>query len=178
MRYKIILVVAILIISPTALLARIIIPPIRGPIIKKISVFVPDLTPVGGSRDEKAREFVDVLRNDLINAALFDVHNDTRISVDSEEDINLQPFFEAGAEALIKGEYQALEDTIKVALRLFDVVQGKELLGRSYEAPPGTLRWAAHKFASAVMKEITGIDGFLIQRSFSSPALSKTKTYS
>jgi hypothetical protein len=116
MRYKIILVVAILIIFPTALLARIIIPPIRGPIIKKISVFVPDLTPVRSSRDEKAREFVDVLRNDLINAALFDVHNDTRIS---GEDINLQPFFEAGAEALIKGEYQALGDTIKGRIKAF-----------------------------------------------------------
>jgi hypothetical protein len=57
-------------------------------------------------------------------------------------------------------------------------VQGKELIGRSYEATRGRVREAAHRFASAVMKELTGINGFLIQRSFSSLALSKTKTYS
>ena len=89
MRYNIlILVLVTLIVSSSAIMARIIIPPIRGPIIKKISVFVPDLTPVGGSRDEKAREFVDVLRNDLINAGLFDVHDARGILLDGSGGIN------------------------------------------------------------------------------------------
>jgi TolB protein len=162
MRYKILIsVVATFIISSSTLLARIVIPPISGPIIKKISIFVPELiNPVAGSRDEKAREFIEVLRNDLLNAALFDVHDGSGISVDREEDINLQSFFEAGAEALVRGEYQSSGNTTTVTLRLFDVVQERELLGRSYEAPPGAVRWAAHRFASAVMRELTGIDGF------------------
>src|SRR5581483_1805788 len=119
-KYKIpILVVVTLIIFSTVSIARILIPPITGPITKKISVFVPDLTSVGDSRDEKALEFVDVLRNDLLNAGLFD----------------------AGAEALVMGEYQSSGDMITIAMRLFDVVQERELLGRSYEAPAGTVRW-------------------------------------
>ena len=78
MRYKIlILVMAILLIFSSTLLARIVIPPISGPIIKKISIFVPELiNPAMGSRNEKALEFIDVLRDDLLNAALFDVHED------------------------------------------------------------------------------------------------------
>jgi TolB protein len=162
MRYKIlILVVATFVISSSTLLARIIIPPISGPIIRKISIFVPELiNPATGSRDEKAREFIEVLRDDLINAALFDVHDDRGISVDSGDDINFQAFFEAGSEALVRGEYQSSGDTITIALRLFDVVQERELLARSYESPSGTVRGAAHRFASAVMKELTGIDGF------------------
>ncbi|MER3446727.1 MAG: hypothetical protein C4291_07755 [Candidatus Dadabacteria bacterium] len=126
-----------------------------------MSVFIPELiNPATGGRDEKAREFIDVLRNDLLNAALFDVHDGSGINVEREGDINIQPFFDAGAEALIMGKYQSSGDTITVALRLFDVAQEKELIGRSYEAPPGTVRWAAHRFASTVMKELTGIDGF------------------
>jgi TolB protein len=161
MKYKIpILVVVTLIIFSTAPIARILIPPITGPITKKISVFVPDLTSVGSSRDEKALEFVDVLRNDLLNAGLFDVHDARGIPLNSSGSIDFQAFFDAGAEALVMGEYQSSGDMITIAIRLFDVVQERELLGRSYEVPPGTVRWAAHRFASAVMKELTGIDGF------------------
>ncbi|MGE5446322.1 MAG: hypothetical protein ACM3SR_17275 [Ignavibacteriales bacterium] len=160
-RYKILtLAVITLIVSSGALLARIVIPPINGPIIKKISVFVPDLTSVAGSRDEKALEFVDVLRNDLLNAGLFDVHDAKGIPLDGSGSINFQAFFDAGAEELIKGEYSSSEGRIQIAARLFDVAQEKDILGRSYEATPGKVREAAHRFASAVMKELTGIDGF------------------
>src|SRR5713101_1990532 len=114
MRYKILILVgATFVISSSTLLARIVIPPISGPIIKKISIFVPELlNPAIGSKNEKAREFIEVLRDDLLNAALFDVHDDSGISVDTGEDINFQPFFEAGAEALVKGKYQSSGDTI------------------------------------------------------------------
>jgi TolB protein len=161
MRYNIlILVIVTLIISSSTLLARIIIPPINGPIIKKISVFVPELTPVAGGGDEKAFEFTDVLRNDLVNAGLFDVHDAKGISLGGTGNINFQAFFDAGAEELIKGEYNSSGDRIQIAARLFDVAQEKDLLGRSYEATPGKVREAAHRFASAVMKELTGIEGF------------------
>ncbi|MER3445891.1 MAG: hypothetical protein C4291_03210 [Candidatus Dadabacteria bacterium] len=161
MRYKILILVLItLIISSSVIMARIIIPPINGPIIKKISVFIPDLTPVGGGRDEKALEFVDVLRNDLLNAGLFDVHDARGIPVDGSGGINFQALSDAGAEELIKGEYGSSGDRIQIAARLFDVSQEKDILGRSYEATPGRVREAAHRFASAVMKELTGIDGF------------------
>src|SRR6201997_1067268 len=162
MRYRIlILVMAILLIFSSTLLARIVIPPINGPIVKKISVFVPDLTNSGaGVRDEKAMEFVEVLRNDLLNAGLFDVHDARGIALDSGGNINFQAFLEAGAEELIKGEYRSSGDRIEIAARLFDVAQERDLLGRSYEATPGKGREAAPRFANAAMKELTGIDGF------------------
>src|SRR3989337_2096540 len=119
MRYKILITfLTIAIVFSTDIFARIIIPPIHGPIIKKISVFVPELSSVSTG----------------------------------------------GAEALIKGEYQSLGDRINVAIRLFDVVQERELLGRSYEANSGRVREAAHRFANAVMKELTGIDGFFTSK--------------
>src|SRR3972149_948731 len=166
MRYKILIAfLTIAIVFSTDIFARIIIPPIHGPIIKKISVFVPELSNVSaGGTDGKAREFINVIRNDLLNAGFFDVHDASGVSTDGSGNINFQAFFDAGAEALVKGEYQSSGDRINVAIRLFDVVQERELLGRSYEANSGRVREAAHRFANAVMKELTGIDGFFTSK--------------
>jgi TolB protein len=166
MRYKISIgVFTVAIVFSHSVFARIIIPPIQGPIIKKISVFVPDLTNVsGGGADAKAREFVNVLRNDLLNAGFFDVHDGSGVAGDGSGSINFQAYFDAGAEALVKGEYQSSGGGMNIAIRLFDVVQEKELVGRSYEADPGRVRDAAHRFANAVMKELTGIDGFFTSK--------------
>ncbi|HEY7535543.1 MAG TPA: Tol-Pal system beta propeller repeat protein TolB [Thermodesulfobacteriota bacterium] len=164
MRSKIsIVVLAILIGFSHKVSARIIIPPIQGPIIKKISVFVPELANLGGT-DGKDREFVNVLRNDLLNAGFFDVHGGSDIGATDSNNINFQAYFDAGAEALIKGEYQSSGDRINIAIRLVEVVREKELLGRSYEADPGRVRDAAHRFANAVMKELSGIDGFFTSK--------------
>ncbi len=164
MRYKILIAgLAVLVFFSHDIFARIIIPPIHGPIIKKISVFVPELTNIGGS-DGKAREFINVLRNDLMNAGFFDVDDGSGVGGTGSTNIDFQAYFNAGGEALIKGEYQSSGDRINIAIRLFDVVQEKELLGRSYEADPGRVRDAAHRFANAVMKELTGIDGFFTSK--------------
>ena len=166
MRYKILITfLTIAIVFSTDIYARIIIPPIHGPIIKKISVFVPELSNVSaGGTDGKAQEFINVIRNDLLNAGFFEVHDASGVSTEGSGNINFQAFFDAGAEALIKGEYQSSGDRINVAIRLFDVVQERELLGRSYEANSGRVREAAHRFANAVMKELTGIDGFFTSK--------------
>lgn len=167
MKYRILVasIGAFLIFSST-ILARIILPPISGPIVKKIIIFVPELTGVNGvGGDSRAREFVEVVRADLLNAGLFDVRDGRTVNVvDAGGNVNFQDFFEAGAEVLIKGEYQPSGDGVEVAVRLFDVVQEKTLLGRYYETSSGRVRDAAHRFADAVMKELTGIEGFFTSK--------------
>jgi len=150
-------------IFPTIIFAQIILPPIHGPIVEKITIFVPDLSSLGGS-DQKAKEFIQVVRNDLENAGLFDVNVSSLKGSASGEVIDFQPLFEAGAEALIRGEYLSSGNKIEIAVRLFDVVGEKPLIGRSYETTPGRVREAAHRFAVIVMKELTGIDGFFTSR--------------
>ncbi|MBI2486449.1 MAG: PD40 domain-containing protein [Deltaproteobacteria bacterium] len=166
MRYKVlILTLAIIMVSSVALFAQIIVPPIQGPIIDKISIFIPDLTgSTLGTGDRRATEFVQVLRNDLINTGLFDVGGGGGVGLDSFGNINFQAFFNAGGEALVKGEYQSIGDTIKIDVRLFDIAREKALLGRSYEATSGKVREAAHRFAGLVMKQLTGLDGFFTSK--------------
>ena len=163
MKYKIsALVITLFFILSTTLSARIVLPPIDGPIIRRIPIAVPDL--LGSGSDPRAREFVDVLRNDLKNAGLFDVSTGGGISLGSGDNINYQAFFEAGEEALVKGEFQTGGGKIAITAKLFDVVGEKFLVGRSYESNSARVRDAAHRFANVVMKELTGIDGFFTSR--------------
>ncbi len=162
MRYIVLNLVAILLlIIPRPIYGQIILPPIHGPIVDKISIFIPDLNSLGGS-DSRAKEFVDVVRGDLINTGLFDVKGGTLLT--SGELINFQPLFEAGAEAFIRGDYSSSGGGIKFDLSLYDVAGENRLLAKSYEASTGRVREAAHRFSDAVMKELTGLDGFFTSK--------------
>jgi len=162
MRYNVMKLVAILyLFSSGPIYAQILLPPIHGPIVDKISIFIPDLNSIGAP-DPRAKEFVEVVRNDLLNTGLFDVKGGTLIT--SGDIINFQPLFEAGAEAFIKGDYFSSGDRIKFDLALYDVAGEDRLLARSYEASSGRVREAAHRFSDSVMKELTGLDGFFTSR--------------
>lgn len=137
-------------------------PDVTGPTIQRIPIFVPNLSSIGAP-DAKGQEFAEVLRNDLENAALFDVSTGTQIITDVNN-ISFQTFFDAGADYLVAGQYQSSGGKIKFAVQLFNVREERPILGRSYEATPGKVREAAHRFADLVMKQITGNDGFFTSR--------------
>lgn len=133
-------------------------PDVTGPIIQRIPVFIPELSSLGAP-NPKGKEFVDVLRNDLNNAALFDVSAGGAIISDLNN-INFQGIFDAGADYLIAGQYQTEGGKIKLAVQLYNVKEERPILGRTYVATPGKVREAAHKFADLAMKQMTGKDGF------------------
>ncbi len=137
-------------------------PDVTGPIIQRIPIFIPDLSSIG-SADPKGREFAEVLRNDLENAALFEVSAGGQV-IGDVNNISFQAFFDAGADYLIAGQYQSIGGKLKYAVQLFNVREERPILGRSYEATPGKAREAAHRFADLVMKQITGNDGFFTSR--------------
>ncbi len=137
-------------------------PDVTGPTIQRIPIFIPELTSIGPA-DAKGKEFTEVLRNDLENAALFEVSSGGVVITDVNN-ISFQAFFDAGADYLIAGQYQVSGGKIKFAVQLFNVREERPILGRSYEATPGKVREAAHRFADQVMKQITGNDGFFTSR--------------
>ncbi|MCH8029524.1 MAG: PD40 domain-containing protein [Candidatus Dadabacteria bacterium] len=147
--------------SIETLLAQIPIPDIDRPILKKVSIVIPELRPSHGSyKDSRAREFIEVVRGDLRNSGLFEVLTDgftgSRVDIDR--------LFDAGIDASLDGEYKSMEDRVLVSVKLISISQEKMLLGRSYEASPGRIREAAHRFSNLVIKELTGIDGFFTSK--------------
>jgi len=136
---------------------------IDQPLVQKISIAIPDIKPIG-AKDEAGRRFSEVLRNDLNNSGLFNVISNVQVPVSSNATPDYQSYISTGADALVLGDYKVSGNDIEIAIRLFDVKDEEPILGRSYKASVGRLSEAAHRFASHIMKELTGIDGFFTSK--------------
>ena len=64
-----------------------------------------------------------------------------------------------GAVGLVKGRFDVQGDDLTVELRLFDVAQSKELIGKRYVAKAKDFRRIAHKFADEIINQFTGTPG-------------------
>lgn len=69
-----------------------------------------------------------------------------------------------GAEGLVKGGFTVQGDDVTVELRLFDVFQSKERIGKRYTDPIRQYRRIAHKFADEIINQFTGIPGIFNTR--------------
>ncbi len=64
-----------------------------------------------------------------------------------------------GAETLVKGGFTVLGDDLTVELRLFDVFQGKQLVGKRYSGKVRDFRRMAHRFSDEIINQLTGTPG-------------------
>ncbi|HWP59382.1 MAG TPA: Tol-Pal system beta propeller repeat protein TolB [Candidatus Acidoferrales bacterium] len=64
-----------------------------------------------------------------------------------------------GAVGLVKGGYTVQGENVTVELRLFDVYEGKQSVGKRYEAKARDFRQIAHRFADEIILFFTGEQG-------------------
>jgi TolB protein len=69
-----------------------------------------------------------------------------------------------GAEGLVKGGFTVQGDEVTVELRLFDVFQNKERVGKRYVGKAKDYRRIAHKFADEIINQFTGVPGIFNTR--------------
>ncbi|HWH78683.1 MAG TPA: hypothetical protein VNT76_14985, partial [Candidatus Binatus sp.] len=69
-----------------------------------------------------------------------------------------------GAEGLVKGGFSVQGDDITVELRLFDVYQNKERIGKRYTGRARDFRRIAHKFVDEIINQFTGTPGIFNTR--------------
>ena len=69
-----------------------------------------------------------------------------------------------GAEGLVKGGFSVQGEDVTVELRLFDVFQNKERIGKRYVGRVKDFRRIAHKFADEIINEFTGVPGIFNTR--------------
>ena len=154
---------ALFLVSTLNSFSRIILEGIYTPSVEPIPIAIPDLNPIG-QKNTYGNKFIEVLRQDLKNSGLFNIITNVQNPSTSGESVDYQAYFDAGADALIRGDYKASGNNIEVAIRLFDVKDEQPIIGRSYEASVGRLPEAAHRFANHVLRELTGIDGFFTSK--------------
>jgi TolB protein len=125
---------------------------------KKIAVAVPNFitTETHLEEDSTAEDGADILKNDLSLSGFFDnidsqIINQINILDINEDIIHYPKWEEAGAQALIKGEYASTKNGITFKLRLYDIVNKKYLAGKLYRGRHSHLRKLIHKFADEVV---------------------------
>lgn len=64
-----------------------------------------------------------------------------------------------GAEGLVKGGFSLQGEELTVELRLFDVYQGKQIVGKKYTGKVKDYHRIAHKFADEIIFQFTGVQG-------------------
>ena len=69
-----------------------------------------------------------------------------------------------GAEGLVKGGFSVQGDEITVEVRLFDVYQNKERIGKRYTGSVKDYRRIAHKFVDEIINQFTGTPGIFNTR--------------
>ena len=111
---------------------------------------------------ENGRE---TLENDLKLFELFQPVNPETFADLEESDLeqprlNFQLWRERGIQWLIKSHYEILEgNQIRIAVRLYDVVNERFLLGKRYRATRTLFRRMMHRIADEVMDQLTGKRG-------------------
>lgn len=154
---------------------------ITSPTLKKTPIAVTDfrdLSPSGRSSVKLAGELRDVLAGDMEFTGLFKIlDRATYIEEGPNPDINTaSPDYRGwrvtGAEFIIMGGLNAYaaagecetENDILLKLSLFDVRREVRVIRKQYCSPVAELRADMHRFANAVLKELTGEDGIFESR--------------
>ena len=143
---------------PCLATAQILLPPATSPI-KKIPIAVAVLK-AKGDLSIYGKNFTNVLKNDLTNAALFDVRPASILFSSSFEDIDFEYLDAQKTKYLVSGNFGVSPREVLYELIVYDVPGRRELMRRRYVTSPRHIRSVVHKFAGEIMRELTGLDGF------------------
>lgn len=138
---------------------------IFGPGLRNFPIAVSPLAPHEGGAPaaEVATKFADMVSRDLeISGQFRTIDRNAYIEKAAPytaDAINFPNWSVIGALALVKGWYTVSGNTLTVEVRLFDVYQRRQIVGRRYNGAVGDLRRMAHRFADEIMKELTGERG-------------------
>ena len=77
---------------------------------------------------------------------------------------NFKKWTDSGVEILITGNIEIIDKSIKLKLRLYDTVNKKMLLGKSYKTDINNSRRVIHRFCSEVIYCITGNRGIFYSK--------------
>jgi TolB protein len=134
---------------------------------RRVQIAVSPLKNLAGSDDKRglAETVADAIGNDmrlsgwfrvLDRAAYIEKPEQSGLTLDS---FDMKAWSTIGAESLVKGGFNAQGDDLTVELRLFDVFQTKQLVGKRYSGKTRDSRRIAHKFADEIINQFTGTPG-------------------
>ncbi|HEY3305430.1 MAG TPA: Tol-Pal system beta propeller repeat protein TolB [Candidatus Binatia bacterium] len=140
---------------------------IEGQTGRRYPIAISPLKNLGASDNNRriSESVADAIGNDLNLSGWFRVLDRSAFIDDPQqsgitlETINFKNWSTLGAESLVKGGFSVQGDDLTVELRLFDVYQSKQLVGKKYTGKVRDSRRIAHKFADEIINQFTGTPG-------------------
>jgi TolB protein len=137
---------------------------INSPLQEKILIAVPAFRFEGGEVTglPLSEKMADILSSALSFSGLFQVLNPAVFLQDpdkmgiAQEEIKFSDWRFLGADLLVRGTYRVQAGQFELLVNLFDVINQKLLLSRTYHGPLASARDTILRFADELMLELTG----------------------
>lgn len=165
---------------PDSLLARVYLD-IDSPTSKKVPIVIPGLTNQGTTDAALGSTAAALLIRDLDFTGYFQLIDPKGFlgRPDEPGSIDFNAWTLTGADLLVKGSYRQEGPQLKIELRLYDLLQGKSILGKEYVVPTQDYPKAIHRFADEIFFLLTGEHGpFQTRIAFISTTTGKKEIYS
>ena len=129
-------------------------------------VAVSGLKNLGGDDDQAiSAKFDKILSRDLMLSSYYTLVDPHTFIEDPQKSgfelgqFNFDDWKSIRAEFLVKGSVQITGGQAQVTARLFDVYQQRAIMGKTFNGDPAEVPRMARRFADAVLKAVTGIQG-------------------
>ena len=140
---------------------------IDSPTFQKFPIAITDFSNLGGGEDQENLSvwFADALTKNLQITGFFRMINKNAFLEDANrpgitiDGLRFSDWVSIGAETLVKGGFQYDGKEISVEFRLFDVIQGKLIVGKKYWGKLEDKKVMVLKFASEIIFALTGERG-------------------
>lgn len=130
---------------------------ISNPVLRRMPIAIPQFTPQQGAQaNQHVASGTDILVKDLNFTGLFEVLDPASYLGPVGENVNARQWSRIGAELLVGCNYQLNGDELSMECRLFDVLDGRQLVGRRYDGSLQDLSAMMHRFADEIMTAVTG----------------------
>lgn len=154
---------------------------IDSPAMKKIPIVIPDFKNLGVQEPSIGNSAAALLIHDLDFTGYFQLLDPRGFlgNPDEQESIDFKAWTLTGADLLVKGSYRVEGTQLRLELRLYDLLKGRQLLGREYTTSNREFKKPIHRFAEEILFLLTGERGLFQTRiAFISTTNGKKDIYS
>jgi TolB protein len=170
----------VLLISPFPISGRVYLD-IDSPHVKRLPIVIPDLKNKGTLEPSLGAQMAVLLSKDLDFTGYFQLI-DSKGFLGNPEDqavVDFKAWSLTGADLLVKGGYRLEGGHLLLELRLYDLLQGRQLLGKEYTVSQRDYKKAIHRFADEILFLLTGEHGLFQTRiAFISTGSGRKEIYS
>jgi TolB protein len=144
---------------------------INSPSVQKIKIAIPDFRDTSQSqeRPDLSAALPGVISNDLDLSGYFIPMDKTAFLEENKaaftvDEIQFRDWSTIGADLLLKGSYTSIGQSVEAEVRLFDVLRGRQILGKRILGRADDHRALMHRISNDIIYLLTGQKGMFLSK--------------